>query len=215
MKSLARTIDRIIRVDPAFESHLSPLKVKVKKYPKKNMTYWDELLKFFNSEALKTHPKINEIRNIIVSQKKQPKPMYTFEEVSTTDRVIGFISENIADRIRRYDRQSIRLAKKQVEVNLTHNSALFGYLARQNALNEIKMKRIWFDLKDQFDLWNITQASNWNIKMSMGALVLVESTIPEQQQMPQGMIFPMKMNPESLRNFLRQFGLDLPDSESL
>jgi len=215
MKSLARTIDRIIRVDPAFESHLSPLKVKVKKYPKKNMTYWDELLKFFNSEALKTHPKINEIRNIIVSQKKQPKPMYTFEEISTTDRVIGFISENIADRIRRYDRQSIRLAKKQVEVNLTHNSALFGYLARQNALNEIKMKRIWFDLKDQFDLWNITQSSNWNIKISMGALVLVESTIPEQQQMPQGMIFPMKMSPESLRNFLRQFGLDLPDSESL
>jgi hypothetical protein len=204
MKSLGRTIDRILRVDPNLEGILLRIKNKWEKRPSKTMDYWKELLDYLNSEPVKTHPRLNEIRSIVVTKKSVNHPLYTFEETNPGDKTLGLIPENVADCIRRHDLKTIRLAKLQVQANMTHNAALLAKLNREEVLMEINMRRIWLCLKDGFQLWG--KPINYTIKSQKGSLILVEQQPVPQQQPGQPMILPM--NPNNLRNFFRQMGID-------
>ena len=134
------------------------------------MNYWKELLDLLNSDsAIKTHPRINEIKQIIVSRRAAPKPLYTFENVMPGDHVLGVIPENVSDMICRHDRKVIALSKKQVECNMTRNVAMAAKLAREELLMEISMKKIWLALKDWFKLWD--KPLNYTIKRYNGSLV--------------------------------------------
>lgn len=210
MKSLGRTIDKLIKVDPNLQEKLLPIKSKWLRYPAKSMNYWQELIDFLNSDSVKTHPKINEIKQIIVSKRVPPQPMYTFEDAIAGDHIIGVIPENVSDMIRRHDRKVVALSKKQIECNMTHNTDLATKLAREELLMEISMKKIWLVLKDSFQLWN--KALNYTIKKHNGALVLVEQM--PMQQIPNGqMILPngnvMRINPAALKDFLKNIGMGI------
>jgi hypothetical protein len=205
MKSLGRTIDRILRVDPQLEDKLLRIKTKWERYPSKNMDYWKELLDFLNSDPFKKHPNFEKIREIIVSKRKQPQQLYTFEDVVPGEKVEGCIPENLADTIRAHDRRTVRLAKLQIEANMTRNTALHAKLSREELLMEINKDKIWLQLKDHFNLWGKT--FNYSIRRQTGTLVLVEqpptATIP-----PMSGVYPMKMDQNALRELLRRLGMD-------
>ena len=207
MKNLGRTIDRIIKIDPALEDKLSPIRNKWRKAPSKAMDYWKELIDFLNSDPLMKHPKRDQIKNVITYQRTAPKQLYTFEEVSPNDTVVGVVPENIADAIRRHDIKVIRLAKLQVEANMTHNVALVAKISRQDLLMEIETRKIWLAVKDHFNLWG--KPTSFALKKLKDFLVLTEIA----QQPPHGMVnFPwvQKVDPNSFRKFLEMLGLEGP-----
>lgn len=201
MKSISRTIDRILKVDPALEPSLLPIKEKAKRYPSRTGGYWKELLGFLNSSPLQAHPKRKEIKDIVTAIRTPPKKVYTFDDVAPNDKVVGIIPGHLADMIRRQDVASIRLAKGQVEANMTRNTAMMAKLARDEAVIEIGMRKMWLGLKDHFGLWDKT--ATFTIKRGPAELVLIE--IPPQPQQ-RSMIMPMP--PEMLRGL---FGMPPPE----
>jgi len=205
MKNLGRTIDRIIKIDPALEDKLSPIRNKWRKAPSKAMDYWKELIDFLNSDPLMKHPKRDQIKNIITYKRSAPKQLYTFDEVTPNDTIIGVVPENIADAIRRHDVKVIRLAKLQVEANMTRNAALMAKISRQDLLMEIETRKIWLAVKDHFNLWD--KPTNFSLKKLKNSLVLTEIS----QQPPQGMVsFPgvHRVDPNSFRKFLDMLGFE-------
>lgn len=194
MKSLGRTIDRLIKVDPTLGQDLLPLKAKWKKAPARAMNYWRELLGYLNSPPLQEHPKRGEMKDIVAgSPARTSRVAYTFDTVGQGDKVVGMIPGNLADTIRRQDLASIRLAKGQVEANMTRNAGLMARLAREEAVIEIGMRRVWVALKDHFGLWDKT--ATYTIKRGPGELVLVE--VPPSPPQQRSMMFPI--NPDMLR----------------
>jgi hypothetical protein len=205
MKNLGRTIDRIIKIDPALEDKLSPIRNKWRKAPSKAMDYWKELIDFLNSDPLMKHPKRDQIKNIITYKRSAPKQLYTFDEVTPNDTIIGVVPENIADAIRRHDVKVIRLAKLQVEANMTRNASLMAKISRQDLLMEIETRKIWLAVKDHFNLWD--KPTNFSLKKLKNSLVLTEIS----QQPPQGMVsFPgvHRVDPNSFRKFLDMLGFE-------
>lgn len=155
MRDVTRIIERIIKADPSTETDLVSLRRKFKRYPHKKEDYWKELVEYLSSRYAQGHPKRDEIRKILVgSPRRVSKKNYTFEEVSPQDKVVGLIPENIADKIKAYDRKSIELAKRQVEANLTKNTELIIEVSRRGYLLEISLKKIWVEVKDHFRLWD-------------------------------------------------------------
>lgn len=204
MKSLGKTIDRILKVDPELAPDLGPLKAKWQRYPSRTQGYWKELLLLLNSGSLQEHPRRDEIKSIVTETKKHPRQTYTFTEAAPNDHVIGVIPEHIADVVRRYDRAAIKLAKAQVVANMTRDIGLLAELSRNETLLEIGMRKMWLMLKDHFKLWD--KPMSFTIKKGGPVLVLVENP-PNPQQ---GMIFPMRMDPNTLRQFLGMMGMGLP-----
>lgn len=209
MKNLGKTIDRLIKIDQNFKGKLIPIKNKWKRCPSKTMDYWKELLDFLNSGFLISHPKQIEIKNIIVSKKQISQQIYSFEKVTPTDKIIGIIPENIADLIRKQDRQSVRIAKLHVEANMTRNKKLMAEVSRKELILEINIKKLWVRLRDHFQLWG--EILNCIIRVKDGALFLVGIVSPPTIS-PNGPNGPgiIKMGPDMLKNFFRFMGLDLP-----
>lgn len=206
MKSIGRTIDRILKVDPTLSERLDQIKVKSKKYPSRTTTYWRELLEFLNSDILKKHPKRTEIAGIVAATKSNPKPLYTFDEVVPGDKVLGVVPEHMADFVRRHDIKTIRLAKMQVEANMTRNILLAAKIAREETLLDISVKRMWLQLKDHFDLWQ--KSSAYSIKNSTLGLVMVEAQQPSSYTKVVG-----PFGPGDIQNFLRMMGGQPPPED--
>lgn len=214
MKSLPKTIDRILKLDPNLESSLVPIKNGVKRNPQKSLQYWKQLLSILNSQEMAGHPKRNEIKGILTFKRKTPGTIYTFETVAPDDTIIGVIPENMADRIRRYDRLTIKMAKIQTEASMTRNMPVLVDLQRKQCLIEIELKKLWVALKDHFDLWS--QNCPYCIKNRGGVLVLTVKN-PGQQQggggnnggSPVGFIG----DPRMLREIFRRMGLEPPEEE--
>lgn len=208
MKNLGKTIDRILKIDPDLEGKLVPIRNKWERYPAKTKNYWKELLDFLNSDPLNYHPRREEIRNILISKRKEKKQTYSFQAVTSSDEVLGAIPENVSDLIKRHDRQSIEVAKLRVEATMTYNQELLSEVVRKEVLLDINTKKIWVSLKDYFKLWNKT--NSYNIKSKDGLLVLVE----QQQQNAPSFIGPgiVKMDANTLKQFLQYLGYDqMPD----
>ena len=206
MKNLGRTIDRILKVDPTLQDSLSPIKKNWKKYPSKTMEYWQELLGFLNSKPLLEHPRRHELRSIVVSKSKIPRQLYTFEDVTPNDRILGVIPERLADAIRRHDRKMVNMAKKQTEANMTRNVALMAAVSREETLLNLSANRIWLQLKDYFVLWEKT--NQYSIRKHQGSLVLIEQPTPSQQCPIHGGI--MRIDPRKLFGML---GIEGPPEE--
>lgn len=207
MKNLGRTIDRIIKIEPSLEEKLLSIKSRWKKYPSRYMNYWKELIDYLNASV----PQENrlKIKEILSSSNAKKTPIYSFEEISATDRVLGAIPENIADRVRFHDRQSIDVAKLNTEAEITKNVELKAVVARKEASLDIQSKKLWFQLKDIFQLWK--KPSNYSIKKNKGLLVMVENS---SSNMP-SFIGPglVKMDETTLRQFLQYLGYPPPSSE--
>jgi hypothetical protein len=216
MKNLGHTIDRLIKVDPTLEERLMALKNKWRRWPTKTMTYWQELVDFLNSEPLMGHPARDKMREIVVAKRKPPRQqLSSFDLVTPNDKIVGMIPENVADTIRRNDRQAIAVAKLHVEANMTRNVELAAEVARKELIIELNTKKIWLTLKDQFKLWLKPMA--YSIKKKDNMLVLVEQNMPAHQSGPAGQaqfIGPgiVKMDQNTLRQFLGFLGLEPPSS---
>lgn len=205
MKNLGKTIDKLIQIDQNLEKKLKSIKSKWERYPKKTMDYWKELLDYLNSDSLMEHPKRTEMKDIISTKKKEIPIIYSFEKTAPNDKIIGTIPENMADIIRRQDRESVKVAKLHVEANMTHNFGLMAKVIRKEQILEVKTKKLWISLRDHFQLW--TKPGSYNIKVSdENLLFLVEQVSPPQFVGP-GI---MKIDPELLKKFFRFMGLDLP-----
>ena len=204
MKNLGRTIDRLLKIDSDLGKDLKPIKNKWKRYPNKTEDYWKELLDFLNTDTLMQHPKRTEMRNVLY-KRKRVSSTYSFERLTSQDSVIGVIPGNLADRIRRRDLQSIRLAKQHLEANMTHNISLMAQVMRKEQILEIGTKKLWVDLRDHFQLWK--RPGNYNIKLSeYGVLYLVEPMSSTQFIGP-GMI---RMDPKILKKFFKFLGIEPP-----
>jgi len=205
MKSIGRTIDRILKVDPMLAEHLDQIKAKSQRYPSKATAYWRELLAFLNSDQLRQHPKRGEIAGIVSAPRKRANPVYTFDSVAPGENILGVVPEHMADYVRRHDVKTIKLAKMQVEANMTRNTALMARIAREETLLDISVKKMWLMLKDHFGLWDKT--ASFSIKKNGGAtLVMVE--LPPQQGLRPRVLGPF--GPDDLRRF---FMLGPPDGD--
>jgi hypothetical protein len=209
MKSLGRTIDRILKVVPNMDTQLLPIKSKWERYPSRTMKYWQELGTVLNT--IKNHPRWSEIRNIVLPKKKTVRVISSFEPPVPNERVLGIIPEYISDKIRRHDRASIVFAKKRVEVSMTKDTALLAQLFRKECIMEIQMKKIWCELKDHFKLWD--KPVSYGIRKQDPFLVLV--IIPDHppiQMMPgsNGQAGMMRMDENTFRKFMGMLGMEPP-----
>ena len=173
------------------------------------MSYWKDLLNVLNSDDLMTHPKRSEIRNILMPAKRVERKVNSFDDITPNDKVLGVLPENIADRIRRHDRIFIEMSKQHTEAVITKNSKMITELSRRNAKQEIQLKRIWFDIKEHFGLWDCE--CQYSIKKKDNILVLA---VTQEQQGPIPGSGPhggvIMMNPDKFKDFLRMFGIN-PD----
>jgi hypothetical protein len=223
MKNLNKTIDRILKVDPTLEDKLVPIKNKLKKFPSRSMNYWKELLELLNSDpSIVNHPKRTEISKIFTVKKRTPhQQLYSFKIVTPSDHVIGVIPENFADEIKRHDREYIAITKLNVEAVLTENPELKAEVLRRGNLLEIHNKKIWFKLRDHFQLWDRSLSCTIK-KQENGLLVMVEPAQrsnmgfpglgqPQQLPGPSGMPNIFKIDPNDLKQFLQSLGLEPPE----
>jgi hypothetical protein len=221
MKDLGKTIDRLLKVDPALEEKLLPIKNKWKKYPGRSMNYWKELITFLNTDpSMLKHPKRPEISSIFAVKKRPVRQqLNSFEMVIPNDRIIGVIPENLSDEIKRHDREYIDVAKLQVEAVLTKSDALKAEVHRRGSILEIHNKKIWVKLKDHFRMWD--QTVNVSIKkQENGLLAMVETPLPHQgfggpgPQLPGptgGLPNVFRIDPNTFRQFLQSLGLEPPE----
>jgi len=206
MKNLGNVVDQLILIDGNLEKSLKPIKKKWKRYPKKNLSYWKELLTFLNSDDLMKHPDRMKMKEVINEFNKRKRPRYSFETVSSKDMVIGVISGHLADKLRRLDLQSIRIAKELVEANMTHDLELQVRIKRREQILEIETKKIWVSLRDHFDLWD--KPGDYNIKISPDNLLFLVSRMPTIPKfMGPGVV---KMDPELLKRFFNFMGMQPP-----
>ena len=208
MKNLSYTIDRLIKIDPDLRPVLEPIKARFKKRP--SMACWKDLLAVLNSDQILSHPKRMEMKNVLIS-KSHRQVLYTFESTCEHDKIIGIIPEHIADKLRKHDRQCVELAKMHTAATLTHDEETMTEWARKDARHELESKKIWLDLRDHFGLWG--HFNSYSIKKNKGSLVLVEpaSAMGKFQFLAPGIV---KMDPDTLRQFLKSIGLDenqIPD----
>jgi len=204
MKNLGKTIDKLIEMDPNLEKKLGRIKKKWERFPSKTNDYWRELLDYLNSDTLSEHPKRDKMKDILNPKKKNKREVYSFESVHPSDVILGSLPENIADIVRKHDKQSIQAAKLRVEANLTRNVELMAQVLRKEMLLDINAKKLWVKIKDHFNLWD--KSISHTIKSKEGLLVLVE---PGASSTPL-IVSPgvVKMDTNTFKNFLRFLGID-------
>jgi len=220
MKNLAKTIDKILKVEPDLSGDLMPIRRKFNRWPQKAMDYWKELLGILNSSQILSEDQKNKIRSILVNPTKRKKLRYTFQQVGPGDKIIGAVPEHIADKLKSHDRRRIDVAKRTVEAEATHDSETYAQLMRRSAHLDIEQAKIWIDVKDHFNLWAI-QEGNLHIKKNGEVLVV---TSPSDNggsgdtflmHTPRGIV---KMDREALSNWFKTMGMQpppgiFPDSE--
>jgi len=220
--NLGKAIDQLLKIEPQLSDKLIPIRDKYRMRPRSSKTYWKELLSVMNSEPIRQHPKWSALRQVFFPKPKarSSKPLYTFNEIGADDVIIGSIPENFADRLRRYDRKTIRMAKENTEAEMTGDQATLAKLYRQNALRDIELKRLWVLLKDHFQLWD-KNLGNASIRRKGPLLVLTYQRPQNQtnQVHPGSVMFQtpfgaVQTNPAVLRQILKLLGLPpLPGME--
>jgi hypothetical protein len=206
MKSLGKTIDRILKVAPALEAHLAPIKSKWKKYPGRSKNYWGELANTLTSEVVDEIDR-KKIREILVT-KPPAKPLYTFDEITPNEKIIGVLPENLSDRIKYHDLVSVKLSMLQTKAALTKDMSLITLLTKRSARLEIAMKKIWYDIKEHFSLWD--KDIKVALKKQGSLIVLIDDSIP-QPPMPIGENgFMMKVDLDTLKGLFKMLGFDPP-----
>jgi hypothetical protein len=215
MKNLGRTIDQILKIEPSLEAHLSPIKTKWERYPKKVTAYWEQVLKILNAEITPQHPKRVEIQSVLTVKKPVQKNKYTFEPPSKAETVVGIIPEHLEGRLKRYDRQQIDIAKMGVEARLTHNTEMLISLTRRAELLEINQKKIWAEIKDHFRLWSTDGPVTFLVRKKDNILILTAVQPPQVPSIPsqgpsEGESFLMRLDPEMLRRFFKFFNINPP-----
>lgn len=211
MKNLAKTIDRILKIEPALEGQLSPIKLKWEKTHR--TSYWGKLLSVLNSEINAQHPQRAVIQNVLLMKKKVPKKLNTFESPSPMETVLGVIPENLEGQLRRYDLLQIRYAKATLEAKMTHNRAQMADIARKIEKLEIDQKRVWLEIKDTFNIWDVEIPTSYFIRSQNHVLVLTEIKLggrgPVNPNDPSEGFF-IKMDGDTLKKFFRYMGTPLP-----
>jgi hypothetical protein len=216
LKNLGYTIDRIIKIDNTLLSTLQPIKDKWKKYPQRVELYWKELINFLNSPQMTNHPKRKEISNIFLTKRAPTHKLTSFDDVNSSDQILGIIPEHLSDKIKRYDNNIIDTAKKHTEAVYRRDINMMKDVSRKEALLEIKLKQIWFDLKNHFKLWE--SMGYFAIKKRDNILLLVNQTNSRlPQQCPPNQFFPaepenimFRIPPELLRDFFRFLNIKPP-----
>jgi len=217
MRNLSKTIDRILKIEPNLEGFLTPIKEKWDKGPKRT-AYWKQLFKILNSEISPTHPRRGEIQNMFMQKsRKIPRKTYTFENPSPVETVVGIIPEFMESQVRKNDRMQIDLAKLAIEARLTHNEDLMIEVNRRTEKLDISQKKIWFDIKNYFNVWKVSIPTSFFIR-SKGSLLALTSVRINPAQMgnlssnPEG--FPesymIRMDNETLKKFLKYLNISPP-----
>lgn len=207
MKNLGKTIDQLIKIDPELSPTLTSIKNRWRRTPQKVDKFWDTLLDFLNTEDLIKHPKRMQMKKILnPPQKNRSKTLNTFETISPIDEVIGVVPENIADRIRRYDRRTIENAKRSVETSMTKSSELLAKVERDKAANMVEYEKTWIQLKDHFKLWSSPHDFTFKVD---GPLLLITKV----RSMPPMIIGPgiVRMDLETTKRFYKFLGVELPE----
>jgi hypothetical protein len=177
MRNLSKTVDRILKVEPALESQLLPIKSK---WERSNRSiYWKQLLKILNTVVTSDHPKRQEIRNIFIKKPVTSKVRYTFDAPSQIERVLGVVPEDLECKLRKYDRLQVALSKKALEAQMTHDETLINDVSRKHEKLEIKQKIAWSTLKDRFKLWDINEPTSFFIREKDSLLVLTATKTPQ------------------------------------
>jgi hypothetical protein len=153
MRNLPQTINQILKIEPALEAHLVPIKLKWEK-SQKNELYWKKLIKILNSKITPEHPKRNLIQGVFNSSQKIIKKSYTFEPPSSMEIVIGVIPENLEGKLRKLDRQQIECAKETIEAKMTHSHAMITKVLKKSEQLDIEQKQFWLKIKSHFNLWD-------------------------------------------------------------
>lgn len=215
MKHLGKAIDAILAIEPDLCGQLLPIKGKWERYPSREMKYWKDLLTVLNSSEMLQHPKREQIKGVLVPKRK-PETRTSFEDAPPNESVVGVIPEPIADKIRKYDRQTIDLSVRHMKARMTHDIAQIPLLLRTNERIDLQKRNLWFKIKDHFDLWQWDMTTSFFIRKKNGVLVLTvrkdgggqAPSGPEGQGGP--FVGLIKMDPDTLRNFFRQMGLEPP-----
>ena len=211
MKNLSKTVDRILKIEPALEVQLLPIKMKWEK-THRNEYYWKQLLSILNTEIPPIHPKRSLIQNIFISRKKVQKKLYTFESPSPLEIVIGVIPEYLESRIRHQDRLQVEYAKISLEAKLTHNRPLMVEIIKKTEKLEIAQKKIWMEIKDYFKLWDIEIATSYFIRSQGTILTLTSIALGGSRgpgfDSPEG--YFIKMDGDMLKKFYRMMNITPP-----
>lgn len=210
MKDLGKTIDRIVSIDPGIKERLNQIKNKLKRYPHREEHYWKETLNVLNSEYDQENPKFSVIKNIIAPAKTYKKERTTFINAMPHEQVIGTIPENIADKIRQYDRINIQVAKKHTEAQMTNDHETLIALIKKSNVMDLKLKKVWIELKDHFNLW--ANAGYFHIRKRGPCLVLVldpRSNPSKTQNMGVGPA-TISADPRIIKEFFKFMGMEPP-----
>ena len=210
MRNLSKTVDRILRIEPTLEAYLLPIKSKWDKGPKRT-SYWKQLFKVLNAEIPVEHPKRFEIQNLFINKnKKFIKKSYTFEVPSPIETIVGTIPEHLEGRLRRIDRLQVDLAKKATEAKMTHNENLMIEVTKRGERLDIEQRKVWLDVKNYFNIWNVGAPTSFFIRYKDPLLVLTSIKMnnpptPGQPVLPEGMpdSYAIRLDPEIMKKLFR------------
>jgi len=199
MQDIKRTIDRIIKIVPSLQEPLLSIREKAKKSPQHNEIYWKQLLNVLNSEKLSTSL-VSDIKRILNPPHIRPNGQKSsFPEVGKNEQIVGTIPDHISDKLHRYDRAMILIGKSKYEASATNNTELLSYALRKEALMEISLKKIWVELRDQFNLWGPSNFAIGLRKRENTLVLVIQKEIPRN-------------NPPL--NLFRMFGIIPEDPDS-
>lgn len=204
MKNLSKIVDQIIKIEPELKPQLLTIKTKWENSNK--IIYWKQLLKILNTEITMEHPKRSVIENLLNPKKKTiPKKINTFEPPSPSETVVGVLPENMECKIRRQDRLQVEYSKSAVEARMTHNTALMVDINKKCELLEIEQKKLWVDIKNHFNLWEVSTPSSFFVRSQGPLLVLTVLTLSSTGFLPGNNDgeSPVKIDPEMMWKLIR------------
>jgi hypothetical protein len=214
LRNLAKTIDKILNIYPNLEDQLLPIKLLwVKNH--RNL-YWEKLLNVLNSKIDINDSRRLQIQNVLNPKKRIPKILNTFEPPTPLETIIGVIPENIGSQLRKYDRLQVSYAKITIEAKMTHNRAMLIDVMKKTEKLEIAQKKLWMEVKDHFNLWDVDNPSSFFIRSQGPVLVLTTIKLGGQGRGPGGIPhdpsegFFIKMDGDTLKKFFRYINTPLP-----
>jgi hypothetical protein len=214
MKSLSKVIDQIIGVEPSLEGALKPIKKMIRKRSPMQKHLWESLLTTLNTRIDKGHPSRAAIIKILMPRRtRKTKRLDTYLSVQPDEQVIGTIPEFLETRLLSLSYQQISIAKQRLEAVMTNNASKLIALKCKTELWEIRCRKIWFDLKNHFKLWNNT--THFDIRHNETLLVLVQSSATDKASLaPCGRMEDQSqivvLDNEAFKQFLRFLNIKPP-----
>ena len=130
---------------------------------------------------------------------------------------MGVIPEHLEGRLRRTDRLQIDLAKKVTEAKMTHNENMMIEVNKQGEKLDIEQRKIWLDVKNYFNIWNVGVPTSYFIRYKDNLLVLTAIKLnnpPSHPGLPTEGIpdssYIIKMDPETIKRLFRYLNTNPP-----